>query len=227
MIPVAATRYLPSTVARRPAERRSSSGYCRGRNASTTAARAYGEAAAGRQGRCSCRQQHKASLRSLPMHSSFRQSAGLARRQASVGLRAETSEVASACGCGWPQFLTSLGRCAPRIGQPHPCEARGQRRRDPAEGGGQDRRRAAGGRGRRAGSIRPSTADTSSPPTRRDRRAASATRTAAPSGPPTAEDRCRRTGPNGRITTALVDPDGSGSVTEAIPTRRCMPGGKR
>jgi hypothetical protein len=63
---------------------------------------------------------------------------------------------------------------------------RGQRRRDPAEGGGQDRRRATGGRGRRAGSIRPSTADTSSPPTRRDRRAASATRTAAPTGPPTA-----------------------------------------
>ncbi len=67
---------------------------------------------------------------------------GLARRQASVRRQAETSEVASVCGCGWPQFLT-LHRGAARgcgSGQPHPCRL-GQGRRDPA-GGGQDRQRA-------------------------------------------------------------------------------------
>jgi len=103
----------------------------------------YGEAAAGGQGLWSCRQQHKASLRSLPIPSSLRHRAGLARRQASVRPRAETSEVASVRGCGWPQFL-SLHRGAARgrgSSQPHPCEAQGQGRRDPA-GGGQDRQRA-------------------------------------------------------------------------------------
>jgi hypothetical protein len=42
-------------------------------------------------------------------------------------------------------------------------------------------------------------------------------RTAAPLVLRRQQDRCRRTCPNGRITTALVDPDGSGLVTKAIP----------
>ena len=42
-------------------------------------------------------------------------------------------------------------------------------------------------------------------------------RTAAPLVLRRQQDRCRRTCPSGGITTALVDPDGSGLVTKAIP----------
>src|SRR4029450_7943677 len=111
---------------------------------------------------------HRATLPgSFPWHPSFRHSAGLARRQASVGLQAETSEVASACGCGWPQVLTSWGAARgrgsasrPLVGSraTSPRPSRWRRPRSTASGWG---------RGRQAGSIRPSTAATSSPPTRR------------------------------------------------------------
>ena len=61
-----------------------------------------------------------------------------------------------------------------RSGQPHPCQDRGQGRRDPAEDGKIDSERL----GSRPPSRfdRPETADTSSRPTRRDQRAVSAIR---------------------------------------------------
>jgi hypothetical protein len=170
------------------------------------------------KGAVPARQHHKASLRSLPVHTSFRPCAGLARRQASACLQAETSEVASVCGCGWPQFSILpwvaagawVGPTAPLPGS-RTWSPRPSRRR-------QDRQRAAGveaaepvrssGDSRYIFTVNPA-GPTSS--------ICYPIRTAAPLVLRRQQDRCRRTCPNGRITTALVDPDGSGLVTEAIP----------
>jgi hypothetical protein len=133
-------------------------------------------------------------------------------------LRAETSEVASRCACGWPQFSILpwvaagawVGPTAPLPGS-RTWSPRPSRRR-------QDRQRAAGveaaepvrssGDSRYIFTVNPA-GPTSS--------ICYPIRTAAPLVLRRQQDRCRRTCPNGRITTALVDPDGSGLVTKAIP----------
>jgi len=138
-------RHGPSTVARRPAERRSSSGSCRvgtpehHRRQGPTARLLLAGKGSGPAGGNTWRPFGPCGW-SLPLP--LRWLGPTTSLGASVG---RTSEVASSRGCGWPQFLTSIGVLRSRgSSQPHPCNAQGQGRRDPA-GGSQDRQRAAPG----------------------------------------------------------------------------------
>jgi hypothetical protein len=102
-------------------------------------------------------------------------------------------------------------------GQPPPCEARGQGRRAQQEAAKIDSERlgveAAEPVRSAIDSRYISTANLTGPKSS----ICYPIRTAAPTGPPTAARSLPPHVPNGRITTALVDPDGSGFVTEAIP----------
>jgi hypothetical protein len=184
--------------------------------------RAYGEAAAGGRGLCSC----PAAPQGVPSVL-----AGPCRctPPSALALAWPDDKLRRACRLKHPRWLQSVvvaghssrpSRGSPQgrgSGQPRPCQDRGHGRRDPAEDGKIDSERLeveAAEPVRSAGDSRYIFTVNPAGPTSG---ICYPIRTAAPLVLRRQQDRCRRTCPNGRITTALVDPDGPGLVTEAIP----------